>query len=174
MPKTITLKKHHTNEELERELKFTKDGRYRLRIQAILLAQEGFKSHEIVKQLKIGKDTFFKWKRWYNERGLKGIKEVSKGGRAEGNPIWDKNIFEDLYRELDAMEEYWSIPKMQEWIIEKHNVKIPKSTIEHRLKVNGYSFKSSRPNPYKGDKEEQDEFKKKPCWRVFPKLQTNH
>ena len=162
MPKTITLKKHHTNQELEHELKYTKDGRYRLRIQAILLAQEGLKSHEIAEQLKIGKDTFFNWKRWYNERGLIGIKEVSKGGRPEGNPIWDKNIFENLYRKVDAMEEYWSVPKMQEWIIENHDVKIPYSTIEHRLKVNGYSFKSSRPNPYKGDKEKQCSFKKKP------------
>jgi len=162
MPKRITLKNHHTNEELEHELKYTKDGRYRLRIQAILLAQKGLKSHEIAEQLQIGKDTFFNWKRWYNERGLIGIKEVSKGGRPEGNPIWDNAIFKTLYEKLDSMEEYWSIPKMQEWIIENHKVKIPESTIGHRLKINGYSFKSSRPNPYKGDKEKQYAFKKKP------------
>ena len=65
----VILKQHQTNEELEREIKYTKDGRYRLRVQAILLAQKGLKSHEISEQLKIGKDTFFNWKRWYNEKG---------------------------------------------------------------------------------------------------------
>lgn len=161
MARKITLKNHQSNEELERELKYTKDGRYRLRVQAILLAQEGLKSHEIVEQLKITPRTFFRWKRWYNERGLSGIKEVSKGGRPEGNPIWDNAIFEGLYAKLDAMEEYWSVPKMKEWLIEEYGVSIPNSTIEHRLKVNGYSFKSSRPSPYKGDEEKQKGFKKK-------------
>jgi len=161
MPRKITLENHHTNDELEKEIKSTRDGRYRLRVQAILLAQEGLKSHEISEQLKIATVSFFKWKRWYNEKGLVGIKEVSQGGRPEGNPKWDNAIFEALYEKLDLMQEYWSVPKMQEWIIEHYNVEIPTSTIEYRLKVNGYSFKSSRPNPYKGDKEQQASFKKR-------------
>lgn len=161
MPKKITLENHHSNEELEKEIKSTRDGRYRLRLQAILLIQQGVKTKIIIQQLQIGRETFFNWKRWYNERGLVGIKEVSKGGRAEGNPVWDNTIFEALYKKLDLMEEYWSVPKMQEWILKHYEVKIPDSTIEYRLKVNGYSFKSSRPNPYKGDKDKQDAFKKR-------------
>jgi transposase len=65
-----------------------------------------------------------------------------------------------LCDKLDLMEEYWSIPKMQSWIEENYGVKIPLSTIHHRLGVNGYSFKSSRPNPYKGDPNLQAAFKK--------------
>jgi transposase len=174
MPKKITLANHYSNEELEKEIKSTRDGRYRLRLQAILLAQQGLKTKTIIQQLQIGNDTFFKWKRWYNKKGLVGIKEVSQGGRPEGNPKWDNTIFEALYKKLDAMEEYWSVPKMQEWIIETYSVEIPTSTIEYRLKVNGYSFKSSRPNPYKGDKDKQTTFKKRDySWYSRDKNQTS-
>jgi transposase len=160
MAKPITINKQHTEQELEKEIKHTRDGKYRLRIQVILQAMQKKSSIEIHKNLLVNKDTIFRWVRWYNEKGLQGIKEVSKGGRKEGNPIWDNNIFDALCDKLDLMEEYWSIPKMQSWIEENYGVKIPLSTIHHRLGVNGYSFKSSRPNPYKGDPNLQAAFKK--------------
>lgn len=162
MKRKLTVVQHHTLEELEVEIKRTRDGRYRLRLQAIYLAQEGkYKYEEIIEQLKISKKTFFKWKKWYNEEGLARIREVSLGGRKEGNPKWDNDIFDALYKKLDEMEEYWSVPKMREWIISEYKIKIPARTIQARVKKNGYSFKSSRPNPYKGDKEQQEAFKKK-------------
>jgi transposase len=108
----------------------------------------------------ITKETMFRWMKWYNAKGLQGIKEVSKGGRAEGNPKWDAAIFEKLFKKLDQMEEFYSVPKMQVWIEENHGVTIPEQTIHYRLKKGGYSFKSSRPNPYKGDPSLQAQFKK--------------
>ena len=49
---------------------------------------------------------------------------------------------------------------MREWIISEYGIEIPARTIQARVKKNGYSFKSSRPSPYKGDKEKQEAFKK--------------
>ena len=49
---------------------------------------------------------------------------------------------------------------MQKLVEEKHGVKIPCKTVRHRVKKAGYSYKSNRPSPYKGNKELQDEFKK--------------
>ena len=47
MGKAITIIQHHTQEELEKEIKRTKNGRYRLRIQTILLAMK-----KLLKELK--------------------------------------------------------------------------------------------------------------------------
>jgi transposase len=160
MGKAITIIQHHTQEELEKEIKRTKDGRYRLRIQTILLAMRKMSAHAIQKQLMISNLSIFRWAKWYNNKGLEGIKEVSKGGRAEGNPKWDNAIFEALFAKLDLMEEFWSVPKMAAWIQEIHGKAIPEQTIHNRLKIGGYTFKSSRPNPYKGDPELQAAFKK--------------
>jgi transposase len=158
--KYITITPHHTQEELEQELKKTNDGRYRLRIHVILLAMQQYNSASIRKQLMVGRPTIFNWVRRYNQKGLKGIKEVYKTGRSEGNPKWDNSIFEALCAKLDLMEEFWSVPKMREWIKERYKVEIPERTIHYRLKMNGYTFKSSRPNPYKGDPALQAAFKK--------------
>lgn len=160
MAKLITIIRQHTEEELERELKRTKDGRYRLRLQTILLVMKKYTSDQIRSQLLISKPALFKWVKWYNEKGLDGIKNVSAGGRSEGNPKWDNSIFEALYTKLDTMEEFWSIPKMQVWIEENFNAIIPQRTIHKRLTMGGYTFKSSRPNPYKGDPNLQAAFKK--------------
>jgi len=160
MAKPITLNKQHTLEELRQEIKSTRDGRYRLRTQAIVLVMQGLNSERIITQLMIGRDTLFRWIGLYNQKGLEGIKHLPKGGRTEGNPKWDKAVFNALFKKLDAMEEFFSVPKMQIWIKEKYNVKIPQNTIHHRLKIAGYTFKSSRPNPYKGDPALQASFKK--------------
>lgn len=160
MAKIITIKKYNTLEELEHEIKITRDGRYRLRLQVVYLVMQKMHSQEIQSQLMISKPSIFKWVKLYNDKGLEGIKEISQGGRPEGNPKWDDSIFTALFAKLDLMEEFFSIPKMQTWIHEIYGVSIPERTIHHRLSVNNYTFKSSRPNPYKGDPALQAAFKK--------------
>lgn len=160
MAKAITIIKQHTKEELEKELKTTRDGRYRLRLQTLLLVHDKLSGAVIAKQLMIQRETLFKWVKWYNEKGLEGIRNVSSGGRPEGNPKWDDSIFEALFAKLDLMEEYFSVPKMQSWIEDTYEIVIPENTIHNRLKAGGYTFKSSRPNPYKGDPNLQAAFKK--------------
>jgi len=39
-------------------------------------------------------------------------------------------------------------------------VQVPDETMRMRVKRAGYSYKSNRPSPYKGDEELQEEFKK--------------
>ena len=49
---------------------------------------------------------------------------------------------------------------MQKFIEDIHKVKILEESIRIILHKYGYSWKTSRPSPYKGDKEKQEEFKK--------------
>ena len=160
MAKAITIIEHLTTDDLKKEIRTTRDGRYRLRLQTILLVMQGSNSEQIMRQLMISRNSIFRWVRWYNNDALEGLKDVPLGGRPDGNPKWDDTIFEALFTKLDAMDEFYSVPKMQSWIEGQYQVKIPQNTIHHRLKVGGYTFKSSRPNPYKGDPDLQASFKK--------------
>jgi len=58
------------------------------------------------------------------------------------------------------MDEYWSVPKMQKLVEELHGIVVPYETMRLRIRKAGYSYKSNRPSPYKGDLELQEEFKK--------------
>ena len=160
--KKLELKDHDSEEELKKEIKSTKDSRYQLKLRAVLMLKQGYSPKEIKKILLIAGSTYAKWIKQYNEYGKDKLKEHNSG-RKEGNPKWDKKIFEALMKKLDLMEEYWSVPKMIEWIKKEYGVSIPDSTIEYHLHKNNYSWKSNRPSSYKGDKEKQESFKKMGC-----------
>jgi len=160
MAKKLELKNHNSKKELKAEIRKTKDGRYELRLRVILMLKEGYSPTEIKKVLMVAGATYSRWIKRYNEEGKDGLKR-HESGRKNGNPKWDKKIFEDLFEKLDEMEEYWSVPKMQKWIKEEYKQDIPASTIEYHLHKSNYSWKTNRPSPYKGDKEQQASFKKR-------------
>ena len=83
----------------------------------------------------------------------------NKGGRPEGNPKWDAEIFEALAKKIDKGG-YWSIPRMQEWINKHRQKDIPEQTVWYRMDQLNYSYKGARPHPAQGNKEKQDSFKK--------------
>jgi transposase len=115
---------------------------------------------DIVKQLLIGRHSVSIWIKLYNQHGLDGLKNFSLGGRKEGDVKWSNEIFTALFEKLDSMDEFYSVPKMQSWIEDTYGVTIPQNTIHNRLRAGGYTFKSSRPNPYKGNPNLQASFKK--------------
>jgi transposase len=156
----LKLKNNNTLEELKQEMRKATDGRYQLRINTIILLKEGQKSGKIQERLLIGSDTYCRWIRSYNKGGLEALKNIKITGRKEGNPEYDDCIFQELFQQLDLMQEYWSIAKMQKFVKELHNIEVPNETMRMRVKRAGYSYKSNRPSPYKGDKTKQEEFKK--------------
>ena len=160
MSMRLKIAEHNTIEELEEEIRAQQPGRYRLRLQAILLAKQGKSNKEVQKTLLISRHAFYSWIHKYNDGGLEKLKEYNRG-RKEGNPKYDAKIFAEVFEALERMDEYWSIPKMQKLVEEKHGIKVPYETMRHRVKKAGYSYKSDRPSPYKGDKGLQEEFKKR-------------
>ena len=105
----------------------------------------------ILEKMLISKNTYYDWIHRYNEGGCKALKKIKIPGRKEGNPKYDAKIFTDIFTALDKMDEYWSLPKIQKSIEIEHGIKVPLETIRARLKRAGYSYKSNRPSPYKGD-----------------------
>lgn len=140
-------------------IKETTDVAEKTRIKAIIKIKEGKTGKEIARELIVSVRSINGWVKRYREKGLAGLK-TKRSGRREGNPKWDKQIFNELTREIDNKEQYWSIPLMAEWIKKKYNKDIPHVTILYHLKKLGYSHTSARPYPYKADKDRQEEFKK--------------
>ncbi|WP_456479158.1 helix-turn-helix domain-containing protein, partial [Nautilia sp.] len=79
----LKVRDYHTIKELRREIRDSKDGRYSLRIQCIILKKEGKSTKEIQQTLLISRDTISRWIRRYNEKGLEGLKSKKPSGRKE-------------------------------------------------------------------------------------------
>lgn len=161
MSNNIQLQNHNSINELKNYIKKKSvDERQKTRLRVILSIKEGSLKQDIAKKLVVHIDTITDWVKNYNEKGIQGL-VTNKGGRKEGNPKWDTVIFNELVKEIDKQEKYWSIPIMMKWIKDTHKKDIPEQTVWYHINKQGYSHKSARPHPYLGDKEKQEAFKKR-------------
>ena len=110
----LTVVAHDTEAQLRKKLRHAHDEAYKNRLKAILYAVKGKKRYEISSTLTVDEKSVTTWLQRYNEKGTPAL-ITNKGGRPEGNPIWDADIFTDLAKEIDKGG-YWSVPRMQEWI----------------------------------------------------------
>lgn len=156
----ISLKNKNTTAKLATSIKTSKDEGLKTRLRVILGIKKGIQRKEMAETLHLHVDTITDIVRRYNEKGIEGLK-TNKGGRKEGNPIWDTSIFTDLAKEIDSQKKYWSLPLMVEWIKTNKQVEVPYQTVWYHLHKLNYSHKSARPHPYLGNKEKQDSFKKR-------------
>jgi transposase len=165
----IPLENKHSYDELKALLHQNKDELMKTRVKILLLIKRDFSRKEVSERLSVNIDTVTDVIKRYNKNGLKSLK-TNKGGRPEGNPLWDSKIFDKLIEEIDKQDKYWSIPIMQDWIQKNYQKSIPEQTVWYRMnKMNGMSYKSSRPHPYLGSEEKQDIFKKK-GYRILSKI----
>jgi len=128
------------------------------RIRAILRLKEGMSKTAVADEFVVTRITIRSWVEAYNAGGVDAL-SMSKGGRSEGNPVWRGEIFDELTLEIDQGG-YWSVPKMQKWIKEHYGADIPEQTVWYRINKRGYSYKSARPQPDKGDRDAQETFQK--------------
>jgi len=158
----IILECKNSYEELKFLLKKNKDELMKSRIKILLLIKKDVSRKEISERLSVNKGTITNVVKRYNQNGLESLR-TNKGGRPEGNPLWDDNIFEGLVKEIEKQDRYWSLPIMKEWIQKHYQKAISEKTVWYRMRhMNQMSYKSSRPHPYLGDK-------KKACWGL-PKV----
>jgi transposase len=157
--KTSPLALHHTLAELIKIKNKSSDDGQKLRLRAMINMKKGKLIKQVAEDLVVSRKSVGTWRATYNEKGVSGLLS-NKGGRSEGNPKWDSKIFEHLGKHIKTAGGYWSVPKMQDWIEEVFKKTIPLQTIWYHLIILGFSHKSARPHPYKGDKERQESFKK--------------
>lgn len=161
MGKILTpLTRRESVNVLRQKLAQSDDAEQKTRIRAIINVRSGFTRVEVCRRLCVDKKTLRSWIRAYNKGGTEAL-VFSKGGRSEGNPKWDTKPFEALTKEIDKQDRYWSVPLMQQWLMDNHGVNIPESTVWYHVRNLDYSYKSARPHPYQGNKKAQEVFKKR-------------
>lgn len=159
MPKPLPLKERDTIPALLDVLKKSRDAGQKTRIRGIISVKKRKTRKEIAEELSVSRDTVGDWVKKYNEGGVGALK-TNKGGHPFGSLKWSTDIFDHLTKEIERETRYWSIPLMQKWITEHEKADIPEVTIWYRMDKLKYSYKSARPHPYKGDKDQQEAFKK--------------
>lgn len=158
MAHILTIRERDSIADLRGAIKESNNEAQKTRIRAIVALKEGKTRTAVAQSLVVSRTSVVSWITLYNKGGTAALK-LGVGGRPEGNPVWDASPFEDLAKEIDKGG-YWSVPKMQEWLIRHKKVDIPEQTVWYRMEQLGYSYKSARPHPMQGNKEAQDAFKK--------------
>lgn len=159
MATTIQLNNKDSLSFLRNSIKHIKDESHKTRVRVIIGIKEGKTRTEVAEEFVLERGTVIDWIKAYNKGGINALC-MSKGGRKEGNPKWNTEIFDTLIKEIDTQEQYWSIPLMMKWIKDTYKKEIPEQTVWYQLDKRGYTYKSSRPSPYLGNKEKQESFKK--------------
>lgn len=165
MAKQIKLIKHDTLEQWHDKIKRIRNNDHKLKMLVIekVLSNPKISGKEIQKSFFITAATMYAWIAWYNEGGLDKLK-IGNGGRGSdgnSNKQYDDKVFDSLANEIDNnQEQVWTLEKMQLFIKEKFNIEPSIQVIAYRLKGK-YSYKSSRPYPYKANRDKLGRFKKK-------------
>jgi len=164
MAKRININNHYTTKEWQELIPKNQnlDVRFKMLVIEKILNNPNISSKEICKIFYITGNTFFRWLKWYNDGGLEKLKNGDGGKGSNTRAIkYDDKIFEALGNEIDNnQEQVWTLEEMQLFIKEKFNVEPSVQVIAYRLKGK-YSYKSSRPYPYKADRDKLGRFKKK-------------
>ena len=145
--------------EIKKEIRTTADERYKTKLRAILSFHRGNSQKQIEETMILSRRALHNWIVIYNASGMESLK-TNVGGRPKGSKKWDDAPFRHLARAINNHDQYWSIPLMIKWLEEHEKITVPQSTVWYRMLQIGYSHKSSRPFPYKGDPEKQEAFKK--------------
>lgn len=155
----IALLDRDTVATMKAAIRRSKEDAQKARIRALLRVKQGVPHKRVAEEGSLSRSSLISWIKAYNESGIEALK-MSKGGRPEGNPKWEKEIFEALTKEIDKGDRYWSVPVMVSWIKERYGREIPENTVWYHVRDLAYSYKSAGPSPAKGDPQAQAAFKK--------------
>jgi transposase len=126
------------------------------RLQAIISA----KRHGITAVAKIydiTRATLMSWIRRFEKESTEGLR--IKPGRGP-KPKMGPEIEEEVRAIIKASPRI-TIDQLRLKVMEKHGIKVGRSTIHRLMKKLSFSYITPRPRHYKSDKDQQEEFKKK-------------
>lgn len=127
------------------------------RLQAIISAKEhGIKA--VAEIYNISRETLMRWIRKFKDGGSSSFSVAEGRGRASKLSKAQKLEIKDYIEKAGAQ---LSSKKLQDYIKEKFEISLSKSTSHRLLQSLGFSYITPRPTHYKKDPLKQEEFKKK-------------
>lgn len=157
----------HGLDELRRETRAQKDGRMRIRLQAIILARQGRTAEEIASALNASRRPVQEWVRRYNQSGVEGLRHRPGQGRREKLSVEERDRLCARIEAAPRKEDEVCTLRGKDIrrILHKEFGKLYHLNgvyaLLHRL---GYSCLMPRPKHRQADLEAQEAFKKT-SWR---------
>ena len=139
------------------------NAKAKLRILAAIRRKKGDSIDDIAGTLEKPRRTIHGWLTRFQERGLKAKKDEKRTGRPS---FLSKSQLRSLRRDLLRGPPHdsaglWLMKDIRQLLKKKYGVSYCRENVFKTLKRLGLSFQKPRPQHYKTDKKEQEQFKKK-------------
>ena len=153
---------HHSRMELQNCAKRETDARRRIRLQVIILAQQGYTVPQIIEALGGSRRPIQEYVRRYNRDGLAGLVDRRQGGNHRHlSDAEEQQIMEHLDRTAaDPRDGVRRGEDLRRWIEQQFGVLYSLNGIYVLLDRLGYSCLMPRPRHANADPEAQAAFKK--------------
>ncbi len=147
----MALLKLSTSEyrQLEELAVDTKDAKVLRRAEALLWLHDGLSVDEIAVRLRISTRTIYNWVTRFEERqGMEVVDRLSDGKRA-GRPRTVRGVIDPIIQKAIESDpeaigydaERWTAPLLQQYLKEKHKIKVSRQSIIGALRRSGFKWK---------------------------------
>lgn len=140
--------------QLEKLAVETKDAKVLRRAEALLWLHDGLPVDEIATRLRISTRTIYNWVNRYQERdGYDTLDRLSDGKRV-GRPRTVRGVIDPIIQtaiqkspdEIGYEGSRWTAPLLQQYLNDKHKIKVSRQSIIGALRRQGFRWKSGSRN----------------------------
>lgn len=107
------------------------------RARAILLSMEGWTSVRLGAAFGVGADSVRRWRVWFNEGGVDALRASPPPGLSPARGDWAVAVAEEILAEPVQDRANWTLPRLQDEIEKRTEVRISKSRLSVVLRKKG-------------------------------------
>lgn len=135
-------------DQLQSQLRATRDRAHRERLRALILlqSQQADSRREVADRLERHRNTIGRWFQTYQDGGLDALLERKPIGRPPGQSTLPPPVVEALTRALDSETGFASYGAVQRWLHDEFGLEIPYPTV-YKLVRYDLKAKLKRPRP---------------------------
>ena len=122
------------------------------RARALLLTLEGWTSARLGAAFGVGADSVRRWRSWFTEGGVEALRASPAPGRSAAKGDWAIAVAEEVLALPVENRPNWTLPRLQDEIEKRTEVRISKSRLSVVLRKKGGSGGDVPATASKGDK----------------------
>jgi len=114
------------------------------RARAILLSLEGWTSARLGAAFSVGGDSVRRWRTWFRDGGVEALRASPPPGRSPAKGDWAVAVAEEVLAAPVEDRPNWTLPRLQDEIEKRTEVRISKSRLSVVLRKKGGSAGGGR------------------------------
>lgn len=128
--------------ELRRRLRQRKlEPRTRERLEAVGLADAGWRMPKIAKHVRRNEETVRIWMRKFLEKGFDALADEPHLGQKSAIPT---TVLDDLRAVMAQGDRPWTLPQAVQWLQDEHEISISRAWLGELLRRSGWSYKRTQ------------------------------